>query len=83
MHADFQQPVFLTLCHMTASSLVSAAVVIYRRKPQPAISWRHLLGVLALAAASSSSVLMGNMALRFVHVSFFQVRSAFRTCARS
>lgn len=74
MHADFQQPVFLTLCHMMASSLVSAALVIYRRKPQPAISRRHLMGVLALAAVFSSSVLMGNMALRFVHVSFFQVQ---------
>lgn len=81
MQANFQQPVFLTLCHMVASSLVPAALTVFRSAPHAALSRRQLAGIAALAAVFSSSVIMGNMALRWVHVSFFQVRDQCRCAA--
>lgn len=73
MQAHFQQPVFLTLCHMAMSSLVPAAVAVFRRKEHVAPSRLQLMGIAALAAVFSASVILGNAALRWVHVSFFQV----------
>ena len=74
MQADFQQPVFLTLCHMSMSSLVPAALAAFRTSPPAALTKRQLGGIAALAAVFSASVILGNMSLRWVHVSFFQVR---------
>lgn len=77
MQANFQQPVFLTLCHMAMSSLVPAALAAFQAAPSAALNRRQYAGIAMLAAVFSMSVIMGNMSLRWVHVSFFQVRSCF------
>ena len=65
---------FLTLTHMVASGLMPAGMALLvggARGPTP--SAQQLRRLAALAAVFSSSVVLGNVALRFIPVSFFQV----------
>ena len=76
LSSKFQQPVFLTLCHMVASSLVPLLAMATRSGPRPIPLTRSQLGRLAiLSTVFCTSVVLGNVALRFLHVSFFQVSS--------
>lgn len=73
--SSFQQPVFLTLCHMAASSLVPLLAMATRTGPKATPLTRAQLGRLAvLSLVFCTSVVLGNVALKFLHVSFFQVR---------
>lgn len=42
---------------------------------QPVQSWRHFWKVATLSTAFLLSVVLGNVALRYIHVSFSQVLS--------
>ena len=70
----FRFPVFLTLCHMVgcmALSAVGEAAGAVRR--QPIKSQTQALKIAALSVAFLLSVVLGNVALRFIPVSFSQV----------
>ena len=86
----FKQPVFLTLCHMLACVILSTAFSTTQYVPKKSIqSSKQLIKVSLLAAVFAMSVVLGNVSLRFIPVSFSQVcfcifqRSACRMTCRS
>jgi len=86
----FKQPVFLTLCHMLACVILSTAFSTTQYVPKKSIqSSKQLMKVSLLAAVFAMSVVLGNVSLRFIPVSFSQVcfcivqRNACRMICRS
>ena len=86
----FKQPVFLTLCHMLACVILSTAFSTTQYVPKKSIqSSKQLIKVSLLAAVFAMSVVLGNVSLRFIPVSFSQVcfctahRNACRMICRS
>ena len=72
----FKQPVFLTLCHMLACVILSTAFSTTQYVPKKSIqSSKQLIKVSLLAAVFAMSVVLGNVSLRFIPVSFSQVCS--------
>ena len=70
----FKQPVFLTLCHMMACVILSTAFSTSKHVPKKSIqSNKQLLKISLLAIVFAMSVLLGNVSLRFIPVSFSQV----------
>ena len=70
----FKQPVFLTLCHMLACVILSTAFSTSKHVPKKSIhSNKQLLKISLLAIVFAMSVLLGNVSLRFIPVSFSQV----------
>ena len=70
----FKQPVFLTLCHMLACVILSTAFSTTQYVPKKSIqSSKQLIKVSMLAAVFAMSVVLGNVSLRFIPVSFSQV----------
>ncbi len=70
----FKQPVFLTLCHMLACVILSTAFSSTQYVPKKSIqSSKQLVKVSLLAAVFAMSVVLGNVSLRFIPVSFSQV----------
>lgn len=70
----FKQPVFLTLCHMLACVILSTAFSTTQYVPKKSIqSSKQLIKVSLLAAVFAMSVVLGNVSLRFIPVSFSQV----------
>lgn len=70
----FKRPVFLTLCHMLACSAMGAAASAARIvPPQPVKSPEQFRKIAGLAVVFCLSVVLGNVALRFIPVSFSQV----------
>ena len=69
-----RRPVFLTLCHMLACSAMGAGASALRIvPPQPVKSPEQFRKIAALAVVFCLSVVLGNVALRFIPVSFSQV----------
>ena len=70
----FKQPVFLTLCHMLACVILSTAFSATNYVPNKSIqSNKQLMKISVLAIVFSMSVVLGNISLRFIPVSFSQV----------
>lgn len=73
----FKFPVFLTLCHMVACSVTSYAVAASRLVPLAPLRSRRQLGKVAvLAVVFCLTVVLGNVSLRFIPVSFNQAVGA-------
>lgn len=71
----FRKPVFLTLCHMLACSAMGAGASAARIvPPQPIKSPEQFRKIAGLAVVFCLSVVLGNVALRFIPVSFSQAR---------
>ena len=70
----FKQPVFLTLCHMLACVVLSTAFSTTSYVPRKSIqSSKQLMKISVLAVVFAMSVVLGNISLRFIPVSFSQV----------
>lgn len=70
----FRQPVFLTLCHMLACVVLSTAFSATSLVPKKSIgSSKQLMKISVLAIVFAMSVVLGNISLRFIPVSFSQV----------
>ncbi|KAK9815483.1 hypothetical protein WJX72_004464 [[Myrmecia] bisecta] len=73
----FRNPVFLTLCHMLACTATSRAAVALRMVQHKHVRSGHQQAkVLALALIFCVSVVLGNVALKFIPVSFSQAITA-------
>mmetsp|Transcript_8266 Transcript_8266/g.24668 ORF Transcript_8266/g.24668 Transcript_8266/m.24668 type:complete len:371 (+) Transcript_8266:716-1828(+) len=73
----FRRPVFLTLCHMLACSVAGYGVHATGLVPsQPVRSPEQFRKIAALACVFCLSVVLGNVALRFIPVSFSQAIGA-------
>nr|XP_043635666.1 probable sugar phosphate/phosphate translocator At3g11320 [Erigeron canadensis] len=74
----FKYPIFLTMCHMTACSLLSyVAIVWLKMVPLQAIrSRRQFLNISVLSLVFCASVVSGNVSLRYLPVSFTQAIGA-------
>ena len=71
----FKQPVFLTLCHMLACVVLSTAFSMTRHVPKKSVSSsRQLIKISVLAVVFAMTVVLGNISLKFIPVSFSQVR---------
>jgi hypothetical protein len=69
----FKYPIFITLCHMVACTIMSyAAEVSGIVKRQPIKTRMHFMKVAFLSTAFLLSVTLGNASLRFIPVSFAQ-----------
>ena len=70
----FRQPIFLTLCHMLACVVLSTAFDSTNCIASQRISSsRQLIKISVLAIVFAMAVVLGNVALRFIPVSFSQV----------
>lgn len=70
----FKQPVFLTVCHMFACVVLSSAFSTTTYVPKQSIqSGQQLLKIAVLATVFALSVVLGNISLKFIPVSFSQV----------
>lgn len=74
----FKYPIFLTMCHMTACSLLSyIAIVWFKVVPMQTIRSRvQFAKIAALSAIFCASVVGGNVSLRYLPVSFNQAVGA-------
>ncbi|GMP85621.1 hypothetical protein CsSME_00038704 [Camellia sinensis var. sinensis] len=74
----FKYPIFLTLCHMIACSLLSYAAIVWMKLVQLQIvkSRVQLLKIATLSLVFCASVVGGNVALRYLPVSFTQAVGA-------
>lgn len=69
----FKYPVFLTLCHMIACTVLSYAVSLSGMVPRQGVkSKAQFLKISALALVFCGSVVCGNISLRYLPVSFNQ-----------
>ncbi|KAL8146481.1 putative sugar phosphate/phosphate translocator At3g11320 [Apium graveolens] len=70
----FKYPIFLTLCHMTACSLLSYVAIVWLKiVPLQTIRSRlQFLKISALSLVFCASVVSGNVSLRYLPVSFTQ-----------
>ncbi|KAK2079689.1 hypothetical protein QBZ16_002084 [Prototheca wickerhamii] len=74
---QFRYPVFLTLMHMVTCSLLSMGVAATRLLPMHRVrSRQHLIKIAVLAAVFCVTVVLGNISLRFIPVSFNQAIGA-------
>ena len=74
----FKYPIFLTMCHMTACSLLSYVAIAWMKMvPMQTIrSWVQLWKISALSFVFCISVVFGNISLRYLPVSFNQAIGA-------
>ncbi|KAJ6690206.1 hypothetical protein OIU85_006483 [Salix viminalis] len=74
----FKYPIFLTMCHMTACSLLSYVAIAWMKMvPMQTIrSKTQFLKISALSLVFCVSVVFGNISLRFLPVSFNQAIGA-------
>ncbi|WZY80083.1 hypothetical protein YC2023_026467 [Brassica napus] len=74
----FKYPIFLTMCHMTACSLLSYAAVAWLKiVPMQTVRSRvQFAKISALSLVFCVSVVFGNVSLRFLPVSFTQAIGA-------
>ncbi|GMI80823.1 hypothetical protein like AT3G11320 [Hibiscus trionum] len=74
----FKYPIFLTMCHMTACSLLSYTAIAWMKMvPMQTIRSRvQFLKIMALSLVFCVSVVLGNISLRFLPVSFNQAVGA-------
>ncbi|CAL9220386.1 organic anion transporter [Arabidopsis lyrata subsp. lyrata] len=74
----FKYPIFLTMCHMTACSLLSYVAIAWMKMvPMQTIRSRvQFLKIAALSLVFCVSVVFGNISLRFLPVSFNQAIGA-------
>lgn len=74
----FKYPIFLTMCHMTACSLLSyIAIVWLKMVPLQTIRSRsQFIKISILSLVFCASVVSGNVSLRFLPVSFTQAVGA-------
>ncbi|KAI4385672.1 hypothetical protein MLD38_003669 [Melastoma candidum] len=74
----FKYPIFLTMCHMTACSLLSYVAIAWMKMvPMQTIRSRvQFLKISALSLVFCISVVFGNISLRFLPVSFNQAVGA-------
>mmetsp|Transcript_4162 Transcript_4162/g.7726 ORF Transcript_4162/g.7726 Transcript_4162/m.7726 type:complete len:386 (+) Transcript_4162:206-1363(+) len=73
----FKYPVFLTLCHMVACSLLSYLVSLMKLVPRQGIkSKQQFFKISVLAVVFCGSVVCGNVSLRYLPVSFNQAVGA-------
>ncbi|XP_008792285.1 probable sugar phosphate/phosphate translocator At3g11320 [Phoenix dactylifera] len=74
----FKYPIFLTMCHMTACSLLSyVAIAWLKLVPMQTVRSRvQFLKISALSLVFCGSVVSGNISLRFLPVSFNQAVGA-------
>ncbi|KAI8556831.1 hypothetical protein RHMOL_Rhmol05G0285900 [Rhododendron molle] len=74
----FKYPIFLTMCHMTACSLLSYVAIVWMRLvPLQAIRSRVQFAKIAtLSLVFCTSVVSGNVSLRYLPVSFNQAVGA-------
>ncbi|OAY68123.1 putative sugar phosphate/phosphate translocator [Ananas comosus] len=74
----FKYPIFLTMCHMAACSLLSyVAIAWLKLVPMQAVRSRlQLLKIAALSLVFCGSVVSGNISLRYLPVSFNQAVGA-------
>lgn len=73
----FKQPVFLTLCHMLACVVLSMAFSTTQYVPKKSVSSNgQLIKISLLAVVFAMSVVLGNVSLRFIPVSFSQAVGA-------
>ncbi|KAL4435609.1 hypothetical protein ABPG77_002572 [Micractinium sp. CCAP 211/92] len=70
---DFRGPIFLTLCHMLCCSLLSYCAAVTRLVvPQKLASRRQLAKIVLLAVIFLLTIVLGNISLRYIPVSFNQ-----------
>ncbi|KAK6943062.1 Sugar phosphate transporter domain, partial [Dillenia turbinata] len=74
----FKYPIFLTMCHMTACSLLSYVAIAWMKfVPMQTVRSRvQFLKISALSLIFCASVVSGNVSLRFIPVSFNQAIGA-------
>ncbi|KAK9069320.1 hypothetical protein SSX86_013436 [Deinandra increscens subsp. villosa] len=74
----FKYPIFLTMCHMTACSLLSyIAIVWFKTVPLQTLRSRvQFFKISALSLVFCASVVSGNVSLRYLPVSFTQAVGA-------
>ncbi|KAF8394962.1 hypothetical protein HHK36_018901 [Tetracentron sinense] len=74
----FKYPIFLTMCHMTACSVMSYASIAWiKMVPMQTIGSRiQFMKISALSLVFCTSVVSGNISLRFLPVSFNQAIGA-------
>ncbi|XP_020690779.1 probable sugar phosphate/phosphate translocator At3g11320 [Dendrobium catenatum] len=74
----FKYPIFLTMCHMTACSLLSYAAIAWMKiVPMQAVRSRlQFVKIAALSLVFCGSVVSGNISLRYLPVSFNQAVGA-------
>jgi len=74
----FKYPIFLTMCHMTACSLLSYVAIAWMKMvPMQTIrSKTQFIKISALSLVFCVSVVFGNISLRFLPVSFNQAIGA-------
>ncbi|GAA0174639.1 hypothetical protein Leryth_007445 [Lithospermum erythrorhizon] len=74
----FKYPIFLTMCHMTACSLLSYIAIAWMKMvPMQTIKSRvQFFKISALSAIFCASVVSGNVSLRYLPVSFTQAIGA-------
>ncbi|KAL6980640.1 hypothetical protein U1Q18_022278 [Sarracenia purpurea var. burkii] len=74
----FSYPIFLTMCHMAACSLLSYVAIAWMKMvPMQTIqSCSQFLKISALSLVSCASVVSGNISLRYLPVSFNQAIGA-------
>ncbi|KAF3588717.1 hypothetical protein F2Q69_00031946 [Brassica cretica] len=74
----FKYPIFLTMCHMTACSLLSYVAIAWMKMvPMQTVRSRvQFLKIAALSLVFCVSVVFGNISLRFLPVSFNQAIGA-------
>ncbi|KAL6785738.1 hypothetical protein ACKKBF_B01450 [Auxenochlorella protothecoides x Auxenochlorella symbiontica] len=74
---NFRYPIFLTLCHMVACSLLGGALAASRLIPvQPIASRPQMAKITLLAAIFCFTVVLGNVSLKTIPVSFNQAIGA-------
>ena len=74
----FKYPIFLTMCHMTACSLLSYVAIAWMKvvPMQPLRSRVQFAKIATLSLVFCSSVVSGNVSLRYLPVSFNQAVGA-------
>lgn len=76
----FKQPVFLTVCHMFACVVLSSAFSTTTYVPKKRVqSSQQLLKIAVLATVFALSVVLGNISLKYIPVSFSQVFLQYNT----
>lgn len=69
----FDNPVFLTLCHMVACVSIGGLSSVLGVTPLKLVkSWQQFLKIVVLAAVFCLTVVLGNVSLAFIPVSFNQ-----------
>lgn len=77
LSTSFHNPVFLTLCHMLACFTLGVVASLLKLTPlRPLRSRHHLVRVCTLAALFCSTVVLGNLSLKYISLSFNQMLGA-------